>query len=93
MRYVKVWSDVFEGHIFTKEAFNILKTQLCNGNEELFDFKEVSKKDIEDYETIYDVKDLPFLGYTVDGFTVQGDENLLDYMAEGEFDDCWNDEE
>jgi hypothetical protein len=83
---IRVFSDNFEGHLFTVEAFEILKTQLGNGNSEFFESKTVTEDEVEPYETIYDVGDLTMLGYHDDGLTPQNDDVLLDYMAEGETD-------
>jgi len=74
-KYYRVYSDTFNGHVFTEQAYNILKNQLGNGDPNFHDFKVISSVEIEPHEKIHDVEDLESLGYSA--FTEQSDEELF----------------
>ena len=62
-KFYRVYSDSFNGHVFTERAYNVVKTQIGNGDPQHHEVKEISSVEIEPSERIYDVSDLPDLGY------------------------------
>jgi len=89
-KYIRVYSDSFNGQVFTENAFNIMKEQLCNGNPAFYEIKEIGVTEIGENETVNDVDDLPALGFTVPN-TEQSDDCLIQYAEEnGHFDDETN---
>lgn len=95
MKYIRVYSDTFDGQVFTEPAFEILKTQLCNGDTSMYETKEISVVEVGANEKIHDVSDLSALGYTVpddagnvsdeDELTEQSDDEFLSQAEEDEF--------
>jgi hypothetical protein len=85
-KFYRVYSDSFNGHVFTETAYNIVKTQIGNGDPRFHEVKEISSVEIEANERIYDVDDLPDLGY----MTTEADETdttLTEQSDDGLFDD------
>jgi hypothetical protein len=105
MKYVRVYSDNFDGHVFTEQAFNVLKTQLCNGDTSMFETKQVTASQISVNEKIHGLADLIELGYSVpddvgnedsESLTQQSDDEFLDSVEdenELEFQDGYEDDE
>lgn len=87
-KFYRVYSDSFNGHVFTERAYNVVKTQIGNGDPQHHEVKEISSVEIEPSEQIYDVADLPDLGYitteeeTEVGLTEQSDDGLFEDDSE-----------
>lgn len=95
-KFYRVFSDSFTGHVFTQAAYEVVKTQIGNGHPDFHEVKEISSVEIDPSEQIYDIADLPDLGYMTtkqeDGtdvaLTEQSDDDFLGNVASEEsFDD------
>lgn len=94
MKYIRVYSDNYDGQIFTVAAFDIVKTQLCNGNTDMFESKEISSVEVGANEKIHDVSDLTALGYIVPDDAGNSDEDSeLTEQSDEEFFDTIEDED
>jgi hypothetical protein len=97
MKYIRVFSDDLDGKVFTEQAFAILKEKLCNGDSSHYETKEIGIVEVGENEKIFDVADLPALGYSIPKETVastegeevlteQSDDEFFDTLADSEDD-------
>ena len=84
-KYYRIWSDQFEGTVLTGEAYEIVKTQIGNGDPRFHEAKEVVVLDIGDDERVLDVEDVAELGYTpIEELTEQdSDDDFLETLSDG----------
>jgi hypothetical protein len=95
-----VYSDSFNGHVFTEAAYNVVKTQIGNGDPKFHEFKEISSVEIDPTEKIHDVEDLPDLGYsttpnddTYEELTQQSDDEFFNSSLDEEMNYGYDDED
>jgi hypothetical protein len=84
-KFYRIYSDSFNGHVFTQAAYDVVKTQIGSGDPQHHEVKEISSVEIEPNEQIFDVADLPDLGYSTteeEPLTEQSDDGLFDEDSE-----------